>query len=167
MAGRLRICGGAEGHDLFHGGARPSTVPGRRPEAYVPSLLPRPKGRPIRPAMSFFSRAAHCYVDSFRGFRSTGVGAHGAHLREPGGFHGAALPLAVPDQDMGLTLEDVGWIVAAFGSGSVLGSWLGGRLTDRQLGFYDVMLGSLTSGWPSWACVSWRASGRSARASSS
>ncbi len=49
-------------------------------------------------------------------------------------------------KDMGLSLKQVGWIMSCFGAGSVVGSWLGGRLTDR-LGFYDVMIGALlTSG---------------------
>lgn len=45
-------------------------------------------------------------------------------------------------RDMGLTLEEVGWIVSCFGAGSVVGSWLGGRLTDK-LGFHRVMVGAL------------------------
>lgn len=49
-------------------------------------------------------------------------------------------------KDMGLSLEQVGWVMSCFGAGSVLGSWLGGKLTDK-LGFYDVMIGALlTSG---------------------
>ena len=40
------------------------------------------------------------------------------------------------------TLENVGWIMSAFGVGSVLGSWIGGKLTDRY-GFYPVMYLSL------------------------
>lgn len=49
-------------------------------------------------------------------------------------------------KDMGLSLEQVGWIMSCFGAGSVLGSWAGGKLTDR-LGFYDIMIGALlTSG---------------------
>ncbi|MFI1770762.1 MDR family MFS transporter [Thalassobellus citreus] len=40
------------------------------------------------------------------------------------------------------TLSDVGWIMSAFGVGSVIGSWLGGRLTDK-IGFYKVMTFSL------------------------
>ena len=49
-------------------------------------------------------------------------------------------------KDMGLTLAQVGWIMSSFGAGSVVGSWLGGKLADK-LGFYDVMLGALiTSG---------------------
>lgn len=40
------------------------------------------------------------------------------------------------------TLNDVGWIMSCFGLGSVLGSWLGGKLTDK-IGFYKVMKTSL------------------------
>lgn len=47
-------------------------------------------------------------------------------------------------KDMGLTLEQVGWIMICFGAGSVVGSWIGGRLTDR-IGHYDVMVGTLTA----------------------
>lgn len=42
------------------------------------------------------------------------------------------------------TLADVGWIMSAFGLGSVVGSWLGGKLTDK-IGFYKVMVFSLLS----------------------
>ena len=40
------------------------------------------------------------------------------------------------------TLKNVGWIMTCFGVGSVLGSWLGGKLTDR-IGYYKVMSISL------------------------
>src|SRR5690606_36512787 len=40
------------------------------------------------------------------------------------------------------TPGDVGWIMSAFGLGSVAGSWLGGKLTD-QIGYYKVMVRSL------------------------
>ncbi|MEZ4856373.1 MAG: MFS transporter [Gelidibacter sp.] len=40
------------------------------------------------------------------------------------------------------TPADVGWIMSAFGLGSVAGSWLGGKLTD-QIGYYKVMVFSL------------------------
>ncbi|MBP4137179.1 MDR family MFS transporter [Flavobacterium geliluteum] len=40
----------------------------------------------------------------------------------------------------------IGWILVAFGLGSMLGSWLGGKLSDK-IGFYKVMIFSLfTSG---------------------
>lgn len=40
------------------------------------------------------------------------------------------------------TLDDVAWIMTAFGLGSIVGSWLGGKLTDR-IGYYKVMVFSL------------------------
>ncbi|EDP71685.1 major facilitator superfamily protein [Flavobacteriales bacterium ALC-1] len=44
--------------------------------------------------------------------------------------------------DLGYTEDDIGWILACFGIGSVIGSWLGGKLTDI-FGFYKVMVLSL------------------------
>ncbi len=45
-------------------------------------------------------------------------------------------------QSLGFTLENVGSIMTSFGLGSVLGTWIGGKLTDK-LGYYKVMLMSL------------------------
>lgn len=45
-------------------------------------------------------------------------------------------------ESLNFTLTDVGWIMSAFGLGSVVGSWLGGKLTDK-IGYYKVMLYSL------------------------
>jgi len=45
-------------------------------------------------------------------------------------------------EDLDFTLSDVGWIMSAFGLGSVCGSWLGGKLTSK-IGFYKVMFWSL------------------------
>ena len=45
-------------------------------------------------------------------------------------------------KSLGFTLQNVGWIMTCFGVGSVLGSWLGGKLTDR-IGYYKVMSISL------------------------
>lgn len=42
----------------------------------------------------------------------------------------------------GFSLEEVGWILTFFGLGSVTGSWLGGRLTDK-IGHYKTMALSL------------------------
>lgn len=47
-------------------------------------------------------------------------------------------------ENLDFTLKDVGWIMSAFGLGSVVGSWLGGRLTDK-IGYYKVMVRSLIS----------------------
>lgn len=40
------------------------------------------------------------------------------------------------------SLKDVGWIMSAFGLGSVVGAWFGGKLADR-IGYYPVILWSL------------------------
>lgn len=40
------------------------------------------------------------------------------------------------------SLDDVAWIMSAFGMGSIAGSWLGGKMTDK-IGYYKVMVFSL------------------------
>lgn len=45
-------------------------------------------------------------------------------------------------QDLKLTLSQVGWIMTSFGLGSLVGTWIGGKLTDT-IGFYKVMVRSL------------------------
>ena len=45
-------------------------------------------------------------------------------------------------KDLGFSEVDIGSIFACFGIGSVIGSWLGGKLTD-SFGFYKVMISSL------------------------
>lgn len=45
-------------------------------------------------------------------------------------------------ENMHFTLSNVGWVMSAFGLGSVAGSWLGGILTDK-IGYYKVMFYSL------------------------
>lgn len=49
-------------------------------------------------------------------------------------------------EDLHFSFEDVGTIMMFFGLGSMLGSWLGGKLSDK-IGFYKIMVFSLfTSG---------------------
>lgn len=43
---------------------------------------------------------------------------------------------------LGYSLSQVGWVMTAFGTGSILGAWLGGKLTDH-FGYYKIMLVSL------------------------
>lgn len=45
-------------------------------------------------------------------------------------------------KSLDFTLSDVGWIMSFFGLGSVVGSWLGGKLTDK-IGYYKIMFLSL------------------------
>ncbi|SDT93812.1 Predicted arabinose efflux permease, MFS family [Polaribacter sp. Hel1_33_78] len=46
------------------------------------------------------------------------------------------------NKSLNISLPDIGWIMSFFGLGSVIGAWLGGKLTDK-IGYYKVMLGSL------------------------
>ncbi|MBD0824024.1 MDR family MFS transporter [Aestuariibaculum marinum] len=45
-------------------------------------------------------------------------------------------------EDLNFSVSQVGWIMSAFGLGSVVGSWIGGKLTDK-IGYYKVMVRSL------------------------
>lgn len=45
-------------------------------------------------------------------------------------------------KELQFSFSQVGWIMSIFGLGSLVGSWLGGKLTDK-FGFYHVMFWSL------------------------
>jgi predicted MFS family arabinose efflux permease len=45
-------------------------------------------------------------------------------------------------EDLHFSYSEVGWIMVCFGSGSIIGSWLGGKLSDK-IGFYKIMIFSL------------------------
>ncbi|PWG04161.1 MFS transporter [Polaribacter aquimarinus] len=46
------------------------------------------------------------------------------------------------NKNLNFSIPDVGWIMSFFGLGSVVGTWIGGKLTDR-IGYYKVMFVSL------------------------
>jgi predicted MFS family arabinose efflux permease len=46
---------------------------------------------------------------------------------------------------LGFSLKEAGWVMAAFGCGSVLGTFIGGKLTDKG-GYFPVMVWSLFLG---------------------
>ena len=46
------------------------------------------------------------------------------------------------NKSLGFSMPDVGWIMSFFGLGSVVGTWIGGKLTDK-IGYYKVMFVSL------------------------
>jgi predicted MFS family arabinose efflux permease len=49
-------------------------------------------------------------------------------------------------ENLGFSYAQVGWIMVSFGLGSMAGSWIGGKLSDK-IGFYKIMVFSLfTSG---------------------
>lgn len=45
-------------------------------------------------------------------------------------------------EDLHFSYSEVGWIMVCFGFGSIIGSWLGGKLSDK-IGFYRIMIFSL------------------------
>lgn len=45
-------------------------------------------------------------------------------------------------EDLQFSYAQVGWIMVCFGAGSIVGSWLGGKLSDK-IGFYRIMIFSL------------------------
>lgn len=86
------------------------------------------------------------YINNFRGFRrEIWILAIITFINRAGTM---VLPFLSKylKENLHFTYEQVGWIMVAFGLGSMLGSWLGGKLSDK-MGFYKVMIFSLfTSG---------------------
>lgn len=48
------------------------------------------------------------------------------------------------NEDLSFSFPQIAWIMSCFGLGSVVGTWIGGQLTD-QIGYYKVMVRSLLS----------------------
>ncbi|MBE8724807.1 MDR family MFS transporter [Flavobacterium hungaricum] len=86
------------------------------------------------------------YINNFRGFsREIWILAIVTFINRAGTM---VLPFLSKylKEDLSFTYNQVGWIMVAFGLGSMLGSWLGGKLSDK-IGFYKIMIFSLfTSG---------------------
>jgi len=86
------------------------------------------------------------YINNFRGFsREIWILALITFINRAGTM---VLPFLSKylKEDLGFSYSDVGWIIVFFGLGSMLGSWLGGKLSDK-IGFYRIMIFSLfTSG---------------------
>ena len=86
------------------------------------------------------------YINNFRGFtREIWILALVTFINRAGTM---VLPFLSKylKEDLNFSYSQVGWIMVAFGFGSMLGSWLGGKLSDK-IGFYKIMIFSLfTSG---------------------
>lgn len=93
-----------------------------------------------------FKTAIHRYINNFKGFsREVWILAIITFINRAGTM---VLPFLSKylKEDLNFTYSQVGWIMVAFGIGSMLGSWLGGKLSDK-IGFYKIMIFSLfTSG---------------------
>ena len=82
------------------------------------------------------------YIDSFKGFsREIWILALITLINRAGTM---VIPFLTKylKEDLAFTLQEVGTIMIFFGIGSLTGSWLGGKLTDK-IGFYRVMIFSL------------------------
>ncbi|GEP50941.1 MFS transporter [Flavobacterium noncentrifugens] len=86
------------------------------------------------------------YINNFRGFsREVWILATITFINRAGTM---VLPFLSKylKEDLGFSYGEVGWVMVCFGLGSMLGSWLGGKLSDK-IGFYKIMIFSLfTSG---------------------
>ena len=92
-------------------------------------------------------RAFNKYIDNFRGFsREIWILTVITFINRAGTM---VLPFLSKylKEDLHFSYSQVGWIMVSFGCGSILGSWLGGKLSDK-IGFYKIMIFSLlTSGF--------------------
>jgi len=82
------------------------------------------------------------YINNFRGFRrEVWILAVITFINRAGTM---VLPFLSKylKENLHFTYGQVGWIMVSFGIGSMLGSWLGGKLSDK-IGFYKVMVFSL------------------------
>ena len=86
------------------------------------------------------------YINNFRGFsREIWILTFVTFINRAGTM---VLPFLSKylKEDLQFTYNQVGWVMLCFGMGSMLGSWLGGKLSDK-IGFYKIMIFSLfTSG---------------------
>lgn len=87
-------------------------------------------------------RAIAKYIDNFKGFsREIWILTLVTFINRAGTM---VLPFLSKylKEDLHFSYSQVGWIMVSFGLGSMLGSWLGGKLSDK-IGFYRIMVFSL------------------------
>ncbi|MEO7977253.1 MFS transporter [Flavobacterium sp.] len=89
-----------------------------------------------------FKAAFNQYINNFKGFRrEIWILAIITFINRAGTM---VLPFLSKylKEDLHFSYNQVGWIMVSFGFGSMLGSWLGGKLSDK-IGFYKIMIFSL------------------------
>lgn len=95
---------------------------------------------------SMLKTAFQRYINNFKGFRrEIWILAFITFINRAGTM---VLPFLSKylKEDLHFSYSEVGWIMFCFGIGSIIGSWLGGKLSDK-IGFYKIMIFSLlTSG---------------------
>lgn len=92
-------------------------------------------------------KAFNKYIDNFRGFsREIWILTLITFINRAGTM---VLPFLSKylREDLDFSYNEIKWILISFGLGSIVGSWLGGKLSDK-IGFYKIMIFSLmTSGF--------------------
>ena len=87
-------------------------------------------------------KAATQYINNFRGFtREVWILTLITFINRAGTM---VIPFLSKylKEDLGFSYNQVGWVLVCFGAGSMAGSWLGGKLSDK-IGFYRIMVFSL------------------------
>ena len=89
-----------------------------------------------------FRTAFQRYINNFKGFsREIWILALITFINRAGTMVVLFLSKYLKE-DLHFSYSEVGWIMVCFGVGSMLGSWLGGKLSDK-IGFYRIMIFSL------------------------
>jgi predicted MFS family arabinose efflux permease len=79
------------------------------------------------------------YIDNFKGFRrEIWILAIITFVNRAGTMVFPFLSKYLKE-DLQFSYSEVGWFMVSFGLGSMLGSWLGGKLSDK-IGFYKIGL---------------------------
>lgn len=89
-----------------------------------------------------FRKAFTRYINNFRGFsREIWILAIITFINRAGTM---VIPFLSKylKEDLGFSYNQVGTVLVCFGAGSMIGSWIGGKLSDK-IGFYKVMVFSL------------------------
>ena len=89
-------------------------------------------------------KVLHQYINTFRGLRKEIWFLALVTLVNRAGTMVIPFLALYLQEDLDFTKPQIGWIWTAFGLGSFIGSWLGGKLADK-IGFYPVMVISLIS----------------------
>ena len=88
------------------------------------------------------AKAYHSYTSSFKGLSKEVWLLSAVTLINRAGTTLVPFLSLFLTEDRGFELQDVAWIMSAYGAGSIVGSWAGGKLIDRY-GFHPVIFYSL------------------------
>ena len=89
-----------------------------------------------------FYNIGHGYVNTFRGLSKEVWWLSLITLINRAGTMVIPFLSIYMTSNLNFSRGEAGWVMSAFGLGSVVGSWIGGKLTDK-IGFYKVMVFSL------------------------